>query len=819
MTSKQQNLGGIAEELAESQREISIAEFFEKNKQMLGFGSHSRGLVTAIKEAVDNALDATEEINVKPEIHVEVQEHDDYYTVIVEDNGPGITKDKIPKVFGKLLYGSRFHKLEQHRGQQGIGISAAVLHSQMTSGNPARVTSRSKGLPTSQYYELTIDTESNEPNIRTEKEVEWDKEHGTRIELDMAANLRARKQLHRYIKHTATVNPHARLTFTEPRMDGVEVYERDVEADLPTETEEIQPHPHGIQFGTLRQMLEQTDSYSISGFLQEEFTRVGNKSANDILNTFRDLHHGKEIAWDYHEPTTEDENTLERTIKLAVVNKAREEVETFGNTVAEEIKTQSPVTYTDIENIVHNTAEHVENKYDTRFGSTVRDKTTKAAWNYVTQTRYTDFRTIVDNATSKRKNGGVIDVMAEELLVQFINSATSTDEFDEEYTVHDVDQTAHAFTKDRVTPKQLSKLIETAAKNTSNRTDKSFGDTAQNNIQEALENRMQTVEDDIPKLRKFTNNRKMAQTLAEAMQTTNLMAPPSKCLSPIGETNIERGLRKEFNADFYASATRGADVHSGDPFIAEAGIAYGGDLQKDQAEILRFANRVPLVYARGGCATTKVVKRINWKNYNLNQPGGNGIPSDSVIIMVHIASTNVPFTSESKDAVADVDVIKDEVEGALRQAARKLKSYLNEQQKRKQKREKQNTITEILPEMAAKLGNITGKPTANIDASLAGIMNNVLVNREQNGDEITLTIHNFDNTSTDEFTIKEHLDTSPSNVSTNADVIRAENGYLLKWTGSISAGEQEEITYTIDSTATVNTNVEGIIDEKLTANI
>ena len=137
MTSFQSTLGeegGIAEELAESQRAISIAEFFEKNKHMLGFDSGARGLVTAVKEAVDNALDATEEAGIAPDIYVEIAEAGDYYRLVVEDNGPGITKEQIPKVFGKLLYGSRFHAREQSRGQQGIGISAAVLYSQLTPG-------------------------------------------------------------------------------------------------------------------------------------------------------------------------------------------------------------------------------------------------------------------------------------------------------------------------------------------------------------------------------------------------------------------------------------------------------------------------------------------------------------------------------------------------------------------------------------------------------------------------------------------------------------------------------------------------------------
>ena len=148
MTSQQTKLGEdatTAEELAEGQREISIAEFFEKNKHMLGFDSGARGLVTAVKEAVDNALDATEEAGIRPDIYIEIREVGDYYRLVVEDNGPGITKEQLPKVFGKLLYGSRFHSREQTRGQQGIGISAAVLYSQLTSGKPAKVTSRTQG--------------------------------------------------------------------------------------------------------------------------------------------------------------------------------------------------------------------------------------------------------------------------------------------------------------------------------------------------------------------------------------------------------------------------------------------------------------------------------------------------------------------------------------------------------------------------------------------------------------------------------------------------------------------------------------------------
>src|SRR6056297_1720715 len=214
MTSFQSTLAdedeGIAEELAASQREISVAEFFEKNKHMLGFDSGARGLVTAVKEAVDNALDATEEAGILPDLYVEIAEVGDYYRLIIEDNGPGITKAEIPKVFGKLLYGSRFHKREQNRGQQGIGISAAVLYSQLTSGTPAKVTSRTPSASEAQYFELIIDTESNEPEIQKESTTTWERPRGTRIELRMEANMRARAQLHDYVRYTAVVNPHAR---------------------------------------------------------------------------------------------------------------------------------------------------------------------------------------------------------------------------------------------------------------------------------------------------------------------------------------------------------------------------------------------------------------------------------------------------------------------------------------------------------------------------------------------------------------------------------------------------------------------------------
>src|SRR3989344_3918385 len=127
----------IAQELAKKQREISISEFFTKNRHLLGFDNPTRALLMTVKETVDNSLDSITEAKILPEILVQIKKlAEDRFKVIVEDNGPGIVKEQIPRVFGKLLYGSKFHRHRQSRGQQGIGVSASVLYSQLTTGKP-----------------------------------------------------------------------------------------------------------------------------------------------------------------------------------------------------------------------------------------------------------------------------------------------------------------------------------------------------------------------------------------------------------------------------------------------------------------------------------------------------------------------------------------------------------------------------------------------------------------------------------------------------------------------------------------------------------
>ncbi|MBO4246539.1 DNA topoisomerase VI subunit B [Halomicrobium sp. IBSBa] len=806
MTSYQSRLGegeGIADELAESQRSISIAEFFEKNRQMLGFDSGAKALVTAVKEAVDNALDACEEAGITPDIYVEIQEAGDYYRLIVEDNGPGITREQIPNIFGKLLYGSRFHKREQNRGQQGIGISAAVLHSQKTSGKPAKITSRTEQHADAQYFELIVDTDANEPEISVEDTTTWERPHGTRIELEMEANMRARQQLHDYIKHTAVVNPHARIELVEPKEHLK--YERTTD-QLPDETEEIRPHPHGVELGTLLKMLESTDSYSISGFMQGEFTRVGQKTSDEVIANFNDRYYGREMTWYGPEPHDDsvapegqrgedgeaDGTDVARAVQQAVSNKGKDATAAFADAVASAVSEAGRVAHGRLEEIVDGHADRIEDDYEKTFGDTVREAAIEAAWSEITADRTPDVYELVDEVTTTRKDDAAVQGIAERIA----------DKFDDD--------------RHRLTYAEFESYVDRAADMTEERDDTTFGETAREKIVDALWEVAARVSDDPPNVSEIADDRDIASDLLEAMRETDIIAPPTDCLAPITAELVEAGLKKEFDADFFAASTRDASVHGGDPFIVEAGIAYGGDIEHDQAQVMRFANRVPLVYQRGACATTDVVKSINWRNYGLDQPGGSGIPNDAAVVMVHIASTNVPFTSESKDAVANIPEIESEIELAIREAARELKSYLNKRRSMQKRRKKENKLATILPEMAEKLATVTGNEQLDIDDSMARIMNNVLVEREVEGDTVRVVVENNDDTNAD-IDLTDIVTAEPR-ATNGANVVEMDGEWFVKWQTTVAAGDDAVLEYQLDGDAEFDIAVDGVEDEKLTVN-
>ncbi|HII65341.1 TPA: DNA topoisomerase VI subunit B [Candidatus Woesearchaeota archaeon] len=500
----------IALELAKHQKEISVAEFFTKNRHLLGFDNKRKALLMTVKEAVDNSIDACEEARVLPEISVEIIEVGEFrYRVIIEDNGPGIVKSQVPKIFARLLYGSKFHTLKQARGQQGIGISAAVLYSQLTTGKPAKITSRISPKHPAHYYELKIDTHKNMPEIIKDDEVQWKKDHGTKIEIDLEADyMKGRQSVDEYLKQTAVVNPHVTIVYTNPKAEQV-IFPR-VTDQLPVESKPIKPHPYGIELGMLLTMLKFTQTRTLSGFLQEEFSRVGTGTAKEIC----------------------DNAGLSPGIKP-----------------------------------------------------------------------------------------------------------------------HDV-------TRDH------------------------------------------------------------AEKLLKGIQNTKIIAPPTDCLSPITDKELEKGLRKEIAAEFYVTTSRSPEVYRGNPFVIEVGIAYGGEIPKDQGiTILRFANRVPLLYQEGACAMTDAITETSWKPYGLEQRG-NSIPVGPAVIVVHMASAWVPFTSESKEAIAHYQEIIKEIKLALQECGRQLGMYVRRKSRASQQMERMNMFERYIPEIADSIAFLAGEKKEKVEEGL-----------------------------------------------------------------------------------------------------
>jgi DNA topoisomerase-6 subunit B len=282
MASAAQSAPATAVEMARRQREISVSEFFLKNRHLLGFDAPAKALVTAVREAVDNALDACEEAGILPEIRVQVSDHSGKSRVVVEDNGPGIVETQIARIFGKLLYGSKFHKLSQSRGQQGMGISAAGMYGQLTVGKPLHIISRVKGDELASEMFVSIDTAKNQPDIHRKKQLKWDRPHGTLVEIELEGSYqKGPHSVEAYLKQTAIANPHVTIIYREPR--GEETRFSRSTKQLPPRPKEIKPHPYGIELGRLIQMLSNTASSTLLRFLVDEFSCVGRTTALRII--------------------------------------------------------------------------------------------------------------------------------------------------------------------------------------------------------------------------------------------------------------------------------------------------------------------------------------------------------------------------------------------------------------------------------------------------------------------------------------------------------------------------------------------------------
>ena len=223
-------------------------------------------------------------------------------------------------------------------------------------------------------------------------------------------------------------------------------------------------------------------------------------------------------------------------------------------------------------------------------------------------------------------------------------------------------------------------------------------------------------------------NLSKAKRIHAAFRRVKIMAPPTDCLSPIGQRLIRTGLRNvvgSLRPEFYSPpVTRPPAVYGGHPFQAEVGIVYGGELPRDRpVEILRYANRAPLLYQAGACATAQAIESVDWRRYGLEQRGGRGMPYGPAIFLVHVCATRIPFTSEAKEAISPIPEIVAEIVRALQESGRRLRSHMNKKARQAKTSEKFEIVRSVLPLMAEKSAKITGRPPPDITRTIAKIMN------------------------------------------------------------------------------------------------
>jgi len=535
-----------AVEMGTRQRDISISEFFTKNRHLLGFDNPRKALLTCVKEAVDNALDACEEAGILPDVTVQLEvvavgssalppaSQATRFRVTVTDNGPGIVRQQIPKIFAKLLYGSKFHRLRMSRGQQGIGISAAGMYGQLTTGKPVKIISRTGPKVPAHYFEVQIDTKKNEPLIHENKQIKWDQSCGTQVAIEVEGRYqKGRASVDEYLDQTSIANPHVRLIYRTPEGETKE-YPRAYH-ELPPSPKEIKPHPYGIEFGMLLKMLQETKDATLSSFLSSDFCRVTPALADEICKTAK------------------------------------------------------------------------------------------------------------------------------------------------------------------VSPRARPRDIRGA----------------------------------------------IAETLYHTIQSTKIMAPPTNCLSPIGEKAILSGLYRQIKGEFYTAVSRPPSVYRGNPFIIEAGLAFGktpdsvmksdkpaqplaeGEQEEEDSElarVIRYANRVPLLYQQSACAAFKAVLATTWRNYGISQSRG-ALPAGPMVILVHIASVWVPFTSESKEAIAEYDEIHKDITLALRECGRRLGLFLRRRERAAGEYRRRNIFELYIEEVVEACNRLKGGklPTEKLKAQLQKI--------------------------------------------------------------------------------------------------
>jgi DNA topoisomerase VI subunit B len=592
-----------AESMAAKQKDIAVSEFFAKNRHLLGFDNPRKALLTSVKEAVDNSLDACEEAGILPNVSIIIEDlqpdrpaaaKQSRYRVTVIDNGPGIIRKQVENVFGRLLFGSKFHRLKMSRGQQGIGISAAGMYGLITTGKPMVIHTRPHAKKPAHHIELAMNTKTNRAEVTVDDETDdfppkrfkalnagtrdpgflnpEDYITGTSVSIELEGRYqKGRGSVDEFLELTAIANPHARITFVPPSRVSAEEQE-----DLPlADAKKDAVHADALneQAAHVAPAVE-ADKVTAPAGIDPTITTI---EKDGVIFFPR--------GTDQLPPETKEIQPHPKGIELGILIQMLRDYE-------------------------------AENKGGGTLYNCLQEKFSR-----VSPGKASDFCKAI-GAHSRTKVGDLEPQQIEDLFKQF--------------------------------------------------------------------------------------------------QEAKLPPPPTDCLAAIGVRQVLSGLNKGLKAEFYAAETREPSVYRGRPFLVEAAIAFGGELPADnQARVIRFANRVPLLFQQSACSSFKACIETSWRNYNCSQPRG-GLPVGPLVIMIHLASVWVPFTSESKEAIADYDEIRKEMKLALMICGRKLGTYLRKRQKMQREAARRDVFERYIGEISKAVNAINGTEAKKLyDALLA----------------------------------------------------------------------------------------------------